>query len=185
MFVRVLGVLVMCGVVACDANETPKAVTPTSLPKADVFTTTRPDDAVGLAKVKMAAKAGDTVTFLARVGGKRTVFVDGSAIFLAADPELTSCELMGDEDHCTMPWDYCCEDADAMTAGLATVRLVDDAGKVLKESADGKGGLEALKFVVVTGVVRERNDEGVFVVDASEIWVGGKPSRGDELGGAY
>lgn len=184
MFMRVLSVLAMIGLWACDSDVAPQATSPVETPQSEVFTTTRPTAANDLAEVKAAAKVGETVTFLARVGGKRTVFVDGSAIFLAADPNLTSCELMGDEDHCVRPWDYCCEDADAMTAGLATIRLVDDAGNVRKESAEGIGGLEPLKFVVVTGIVQDRNDAGLFVIDASKIWVGGKPSRKDRMAGS-
>ncbi len=210
MFMRFLVVLTLYGLVACDPGKAPqddakatpttsesqgdaKATPTTSKPQggnkamptaADVFTNTRPAEAPNLAGIKAKAVTGDTVTFLARVGGKRKAFIDGLSIFNVADPKLTSCELMGDEDHCAKPWDYCCEDKDVLTAGLATVRLTDGEGKVLKKSAEGQGELEALKFVVITGIVREKNDEGLFVVDASKIWVGGKPNRGNPLEGS-
>jgi hypothetical protein len=189
MFLRFALALTVTGLVACDLKPEPEPTAPASTastPSAstEVFTTTRPSTAANLAAVKATAKAGDTVTFLARVGGKRQSFIDGVAVFVVADPALTSCELMGDEDHCRIPWDYCCEDNEALTAGLATVRLVDENGGVLKSSAQGQGGLETLKFVVVEGVVRDRNDEGLFVVDAASIWVGGKPSRADRMGGS-
>jgi hypothetical protein len=184
MFMRPLLLLTLTGLLSCDQGEPPQAAAPIAAAPSDVFTNTRPANAADLAEVKAAARTGDTVTFLARVGGKRAAFVEGSAIFLAADPKLISCELMSEEDHCEKPWDYCCEDADAITAGLATVQLVDAAGNVLKTSAKGQGGLEALKFVVVEGVVRDRNDEGLFIVDASRIWVGGKPDRSDPRKGS-
>ena len=81
---------------ASDQSESARAVTiPSSL-----FAAARPADADDLGKVIVAAKQGDTVRFLGRVGGMREPFVKDSAIFVVADPGLVSCELMGDEDHC-------------------------------------------------------------------------------------
>jgi len=184
MFMKPLLLLTISGLAACDPSEPQQAVEPVAATQDNVFTSTRPAHAADLAEVKAAAKAGDTVTFLARVGGKRKTFIDGAAVFVTADPKLISCELMGDEDHCAVPWDYCCESGDAMTAGLATVQLVDSAGVVLKHSAKGQGGLEELKFVVVEGVVRDRNEDGLFVVDASRIWVGQNPDRSNPRKGS-
>lgn len=186
MIVRLALTLALTGLVACEAQPPPEQASPAPSVSAssDVFTSTRPATAANLTTVKNTAKTGDAVTFLARVGGKRQSFIDGVAVFVVADPSLTSCELMGDEDHCRVPWDYCCEDHDLLTAGLATVRLVDHSGAVLKTSAEGQGGLETLKFVVVEGVVHDRNDDGLFVVDATSIWVGGKPSRENPTGGS-
>ncbi|MBT4767179.1 MAG: hypothetical protein HOO04_02335 [Phycisphaerae bacterium] len=191
MFLRFALALTLTGLVACE-EKTPPGATPATPVSAEaapstapqLFTTTRPANAANLASIKTTAQTGDTVTFLARVGGKRKTFIDGVAVFVVADPDLTSCELMGEEDHCRIPWDYCCEDNDALTAGLATIRLVDKDGAVLKTSAEGQGGLEPLKFIVVEGIVSDRNDDGLFVVDAGSIWVGGKPSRADRMGGS-
>ena len=143
------------------------------------FTTERPTEVADLIQIKPTAAVGDSVTFLARVGGRVEPFVDGLAIFTVADPSLLSCELMGEEDHCPLPWDYCCEDSNGITAGSATIRLAGSAGDPIAANAEGAGGLEPLKFVVVEGVVNERNDEGLFVIDATQIWVGGKPTRGN------
>ena len=161
-------------------NESTSAVTiPTNL-----FAAARPADADDLGKVIVAAKQGDTVRFLGRVGGMREPFVKDSSIFVVADPGLVSCELMGDEDHCTIPWDYCCEDSDLLRMGRATVRLVDDAGRPYRISAEGAGSLAGLKFVLVEGIVHDKNDDGLFIVDASSVWVGGSPTRADHRGGS-
>jgi hypothetical protein len=143
------------------------------------FTTERPTEVADLIQIKPTAAVGDSVTFLARVGGRVEPFVDGLAIFTVADPSLLSCELMGEEDHCPLPWDYCCEPPNGITAGSATIRLAGNSGDPIAANAEGAGGLEPLKFVVVEGVVNERNDEGLFVIDATQIWVGGKPTRGN------
>lgn len=153
-------------------------------PPVGVFTPTRPADAPGISEVKKTAKKGDTVRFLGRVGGKVEPFVSGNAIFVATDSALVSCELKGDEDHCAVPWDYCCEDADDLRGGMATVRLVDTSGRPLRATARGMGGLEESKFVLIEGLVHDRNDDGLFIVDASSIWVGGKPNRTDPLKGS-
>ena len=61
--------------------------------------------------------------------------------------------------------------------GMASVRLLDEASvRPIRTSAEGAGGLEPLKFVVVSGTVSDINDDGLFVVDAQRVWVGGKPT---------
>ena len=42
-------------------------------------------------------------------------------------------------------------------------------------SIDGDHGLEILKYVVIEGTVHDINDNGLFIVDASKVWIGGKP----------
>tara|TARA_Y100000589_G_scaffold312203_3_gene332338 strand:+ start:522 stop:1115 length:594 start_codon:yes stop_codon:yes gene_type:complete len=165
-----------------DAKKT-AAPTAVTIP-ASSFTTKRPENVKDLIEVKKNAKTGDDVVFLARVGGKIKTFTDSHAIFVAADPSLISCELMGEEDHCTIPEDYCCEDPQKMKAGLATIQFVDDQGRPLKTTAMGAGGLEPLKYVVIDGTIRDMNDEGLFIVDAKSIWVGGKPNRSDNRAGS-
>ncbi len=145
---------------------------------------TRPQGVPTLLEEKNSAKTGDTDTFLARVGGRVKPFADGYAIFVVADPTLVSCELMGEEDHCPYPWDYCCEDRDKITKGLATIQIVDPKGTPLRTNLEGTGGLEGSKYLVVEGILNERNDDGVFVVDAESIWVGGKPNRADHAMGS-
>ena len=157
-----------------------------AVPKA-YFTRNRPEEVVDLVDVKTTAAVGDEVTFLARVGGRMEPFVEGVAIFTVADPSLESCELMGEEDHCPLPWDYCCEDPVKLTAGSATIRIVDESGRPLPASAQGAGGLAPARYLVVGGVVADRNDDGLFVVDvrdAGRIWVGGRPDRTDHRKGS-
>ena len=155
------------------ASNSPSSVT---IP-ASIFVTTRPENALDLLSVKNTAKEGDEVVFLARVGGRAKPFAEGFAMFVVADPSLQSCELMGEVDHCPIPYDYCCEDPQKITAGIATIQIVDAKGTPLRTSLEGVGGLEGSKFLVVDGVVTEKNDEGLFTIDAREIWVGGKPNR--------
>jgi len=150
------------------------------------FVSERPSEAIDLVKVKETAKAGDDVTFLARIGGRRNAsFIPSLAMMIVADPGLISCELMSDNpDHCETPEDYCCEDPATVTKSLGTIRFLDDQGEMYPFSAEGSGGMEILKYIVVTGKVHDINENGVFIVDASKVWVGGKPSYGNERQGS-
>jgi len=163
--------LVGCGEAKPDPPE--QSAVPASF-----FTANRPSDVKDLKTVRDSASKGDTVTFLARVGGRRRPFTNAQAIFVVTDPTLESCEIMRDDDHCAMPWDYCCEDPDNLKLNVATVRFLDGA-RPIRANAKGAGGLDVLKFVVVTGTVNDINDEGLFIVDADSVWVGGKPVFGE------
>ncbi|MFO0826971.1 MAG: hypothetical protein U0572_02390 [Phycisphaerales bacterium] len=155
---------------------TPPAPTPpTAPPSADaipssIFLKEKPKDAKPVRDSKSAAKPGDKVTVVGRIGGRKEPFVKNRAVFLIVDPSLKSCADDGD-DHCKTPWDYCCEPADNLKKCLATVQIADKAGKPFKVSADGAGGLKPLKKVTVVGVVRELSKDGAYVIDAQGIFV--------------
>ncbi|MDP7030501.1 MAG: hypothetical protein QF733_09805 [Phycisphaerales bacterium] len=187
MFTRFLATAVLIGASGCGSAEPDPAadkVQATVTPSTGLFVADRPDDAPGVTEAKAAAKVGAPIRFLARVGGRPEPFITGTAVFVAADPSLLSCELMGEEDHCAVPWDYCCEDSTALRDGMVTVRLIDEHGDILRSTAEGMGGLEASKFILVDGVVHDRNDDGLLIVDASQIWVGGAPTRADPMLGS-
>ena len=180
-----LTALALTGCSAEEANEKTNAPTvATSLPNS-FFTSERPLNVKDLVDVKTTAKKGDEVTFLARIGGRKNAsFVSSISMMIVADPALLSCELMGEEDHCATPEDYCCENREKLHLGLATVRFLDRSGEVFPFSIDGDHSLETLKYVVVSGNVVDNNDKGVFIIDATKVWVGGKPSYNDERAGS-
>ena len=123
-----------------------------------------------VAACKLAAKQGEEVTIVGRIGGTRNPFIADAAVFTIVDPSLKACSD-SDDDHCKTPWDYCCEDREAMKRGMATVEIVGDDGQPLALPLRGLQGLEPLAMVAVTGTVTERNDQGVFVVRAKKIAV--------------
>ena len=142
---------------------------------ASIFLSERPSDSTMLTDIKANGNVGDSVVVEARVGGRAEPFVDGLAMFVAADPRLVSCDQRPG-DHCKIPHDYCCESLEAMKAGTGTIQLVDANGIPYPVRAEGKGGIEPLKTVVVTGVISEKDDQGILVIDASTIWVGTIPA---------
>ncbi len=180
--------LTVLTLVGCSAEETKHEATDstaaTSLPNS-FFTTDRPANVKDLVEVKKTAKKGDNVTFLARVGGRKNAsFVSSLSMMIVADPSLKSCELMSEEEHCKTPEDYCCEDRELLNAGLSTIRFMNGATEAYPFSIEGDHGLEILKYVVIEGTVHDVNNKGVFIVDASTVWVGEKPHYGDLRAGS-
>ncbi len=135
-----------------------------------IMLSSAPADAKPLGEVKKSAKKGDKVTFVARVGGTKHPFVDGRATMIVIDSSLAACDALEDDD-CATPWDYCCEPRESKTANSATVQIVGDDGKPLALSLKGQGGIEELVTITVVGVVTEKNDEGLMVVNASGVHV--------------
>ncbi len=126
-------------------------------------------DAVPAGTCKANAKLGDKVTVLGRIGGSRVPFVASRAMFTIVDPSLKSCADMDEPDHCSMPWDYCCEPRESLKRNSITIEIAGADGKLLPFSVSGAEGLKPLATVAVTGTVSERNDEGLFVVRAEKI----------------
>ena len=123
---QIFTILLVTALTACGGKEESN-VQPTvvslELPSL-FFTDTRPNDVKDLVEVKKTAKKGDEVTFLARIGGRGNAsFVKTVSMMIVADPSLVSCELMGEEEHCATPEDYCCEDPELRAQGLGTIRL--------------------------------------------------------------
>ena len=123
-----------------------------------------------VAACKESAKQGDEVTIVGRIGGSRNPFVSDAAVFTIVDPSLKPCNAK-DDDHCRTPWDYCCEDRDSMKRNMATIEIAGDDGAPLALPLRGLQGLDPLATVSVTGIVTERNDQGVLVVRAKRIAV--------------
>ena len=154
---------------AAALPQKPPAAPPPKIP-AEVFVDEAPEDAKCVAEVKKSAKKGDEVVIAAKIGGRAEPFIRNRAMFLVADRCLRSCdEIPGDT--CVKPWDYCCEPAESLKANTATILIAGPDGKPLKCPAQGVAGLEPLALVVIEGKVVERDDKGVFVVEARRIHV--------------
>ena len=130
-----------------------------------------PAQGTHVAAAKAAARQGEEITIVGRIGGSVNPFVADRAIFTIADPALVSCADMDDPDHCKTPWDYCCEDRAKMRAGTATIEVAGADGKPPAVALRGVQGLEPLATVAVSGTVVERNDAGLLVVRAKRIEV--------------
>ena len=123
-----------------------------------------PPGARGVTEVRKAAKDGDEVVVVARVGGSGKPFSPGRALFTVVDLSLEPCQ----EDGCDNPW--CCADEDELKAGTAVVRFADAQGKTLAQDAQKLLGLKLLQTVVVKGKAK-RDEQGNLTVVASGLYV--------------
>jgi hypothetical protein len=161
--------LVLGGPPSSVAPNAPAAAPPASPLPAGLFVTDAPKDAKPVKEAKAAAKQGEPIVLVGRVGGRKEPFVRERAIMVLADPALKPCnELPGDT--CKFPWDYCCESKETLKANVITVQVVGADGKPIKVTLRDAGGLVPLSLVTVRGTVREVRD-GAVVVDAAAIYV--------------
>jgi len=126
-------------------------------------------DGLAVKAVKERARTGDRVTIVGRIGGSVQPFVADRAVFTIVDPALPSCADGGDSDHCATPYDYCCEDRSNLRSATATIEIVDVAGEPLPIGLRGVQGLDPLVTIAVTGLVADRNDQGLLIVRAERI----------------
>jgi len=149
-----------------DASATP-------LPD-DLFLATAPDDVTPIATLKQSAKAGDRVTVHVVVGGRVSPIVEGRASATIVDATMHNTCLGGD-DHCTTPWDYCCEPRDTLTNNMATLQVVDETGRVL--AADLTKHLGSGSTLIAQGRVAPRPTDQVLAINATGIHIVPAQSR--------
>ncbi len=114
---------------------------------------------------------GDEVAFSGKVMGRMQVFIPGRAAFIVGDPDIiTTCDLIPGDD-CETPWDACCEDPANIAAGIVTVQLVGEDGRVLPHDIRGVDGLVELSEVSILGTVAAASGNGNLIIEAARIHV--------------
>lgn len=127
-----------------------------------------PAEAVDVIQVREKAKDGDDIVIVGRIGGSQNPWIDGRAAFSIVDSSLKACSDI-EGDSCPMPWDYCCE-TDKLPGATALVKVVDEAGDLVKADAKSLLGVKELSTVVVQGKA-QRDDAGNLTVLAQGIFV--------------
>jgi hypothetical protein len=154
---------------ACD--RTPPAAgrqPPAALP-AGMVLASAPADARPVLEAKADAQPGQPITLRGRIGGSEHPFTPGRAVFTIVDPSMPACSD-NPTDSCNTPWDYCCEDPSDLRRHSATIQLVGPDGQPLKVDIQGLSGLTPLAEVFITGTVRAREGDAVFIVDATGVY---------------
>ncbi len=136
---------------------------PTSSP---YLTASEPVDAMPVGEARAKSENGQEVTLVGRIGGSSKPFVEGLAAFTIVDPKVPHCAK---EEGCPTPWDYCCE-TDAVKENIATVKIVDEAGKPVTKGARELLNVKELSMVVVKGTAK-RDDQGNLTVAANQVFV--------------
>ncbi len=160
--------LISCGEKkATETTGTP--ATGTSLEA--VIVPSEPAGALSITEVRKAVEVGKEVTLAGKVMGRKDPFVDGRALVTLGDPAIiTSCELRPG-DGCPTPWDVCCDDNDAIKAATATIQVVDQDGKPIKQGLKGVHGIKELSKLVVKGTIAEGSSADNLLVNATAIFV--------------
>lgn len=134
-----------------------------------VFDTPLTGEAASIHRVRDTVKPGSPLTLKGRIMGSLHPFVEGRAAFTLGDPEkLTPCNKNPD-DGCETPWDTCCDDAEDIKVGTATVQIVDESGKVLREPLRDVKGLKPLSSIIVSGIVAQGSSPENLILNASAI----------------
>lgn len=129
-----------------------------------------PTGALPVGQARESAKDEQAVTLVGTIGGSEQPFVDGLAAFTIVDPKVPYC---APDEGCPTPWDYCCTQ-DQVKTNIATVKVVDDAGKPVSTDARSLLNVKELATVVVQGTAH-RDDQGNLTVAASKVFV--RPSE--------
>jgi hypothetical protein len=152
----------------CGGEQPTQVETSPDIDGTQYLLAAEPEDVQGVIETRQAAKDGDLVVVVGRIGGSSNPWVEGRAAFSIVDPALRACsDIEGDE--CQQPWDYCCE-TDRLPEATVLVKLVDAPGELVAVDARELLGLEELQIVVVQGQA-QRDDAGNLTILASGIHV--------------
>lgn len=110
-----------------------------------------PVEAPGLLAALENAQPGESFHFTGRVGGVREPITEGYAAFIVADESVVFCDEMGEDSHCPMPWDACCEDPGKLARSRALVQFSGANGLPLADDLTEAVGLSANDQVVIRG----------------------------------
>jgi len=160
---------------SCDKKETSAIAPSPSAPSpalSAVLAAAPSGDPTPIHLIRATAKPGDEITVSGKIMGNKNPFVDGRSAFILGDPEvLTPCNENPD-DKCTTPWDACCDSPEDKKRGIATIQILGEDGRVLKESVEGIGGLANLAAVTVTGKVAGDSSADLLIINAQAIRTG-------------
>lgn len=175
---REMSRFLVLGLVLCPAcgGSGPTSAKPKGA-QAQLILATEPPGALGVRDARASARDGERIVVVGRIGGDVKPWVEGRTAFVIVDSSLKPCnEIPGDD--CPTPWDYCC-DTDRLAAAKATVKFVDEKGRILAGSAQENLGVTELQTVVVQGTAK-RDEAGNLVVLAQGLFVrpaGGKAGK--------
>lgn len=157
-----LSMVLAFGLTGCSKPE----VAAPAAAKSDVLVAAEPAGGIGVGEARKMAKDGGEIVVVGRIGGSEKPFVTGLAAFTIVDPKIPPC---GADEGCPTPWDYCCV-TNAVKENIATIKLVDAAGKPLATGAADLLGVKELATVVVKGTAK-RGTDGSLSVTAHQVFV--------------
>jgi hypothetical protein len=159
-------VVLALGSIGCESKVASKPAVGGAQSSSSYLVQNEPAGAVPVGEARKKVEDGQEVTLVGLIGGSSKPFVEGLAAFTIVDPKVPYCAA---NEGCPTPWDYCCQ-TDAVKENIATVKIVDDAGKPVSQSARDLLDVKELATVVVKGKAK-RDDQGNLTVAANQVFV--------------
>lgn len=132
----------------------------------------QPSDAISVAAAFADPTPGTPITVTGEIMGQLMPFVENRAMLILGDPaKLTPCNRIPG-DLCETPWDACCDLPEVKKVSMATIQLLDDEQRPLREGLKGLGGMRELTTLTVVGTIAEGSNAENLVITASGIHVG-------------
>lgn len=163
-------VVVGLAIAGCSKNSTTTSSTSSAavVDGSKFILASEPKGGKDVIQVRQAAKEGEEIVIVGRIGGSESPWVNGRAAFSIVDPSLKACsDIPGDA--CKTPWDYCCE-TDKLPKSTALVQFVDESGSPVKSDARELLNVKELQTVVISGKAK-RDPEGNLTVQAKKMYV--------------
>jgi len=151
-----------------DAPSASQAPSDTSAPSIELLTDA-PSNALTVTTARAQAHPGKPIQVHGQIAGTIAPFIDGYAGFVLSDPEIEFCDEMGD-DHCSTPWDACCEDPDKLKAMRVSVQFVDADGNPIQQDLKATTTLKELDHVTVIGTVTETSTPSNVIIHATGLY---------------
>lgn len=123
-----------------------------------------------ISQLKADVKAGDEVVVKAVVGGRKNAFAASRAVMTVVDATLHN-KCISDDDHCPMPWDYCCAPKEDLLPQTATVQITGTGTSPLRLDLTTVPQLKPLNTLIIKGTVGPRADTSTLVINATSIYV--------------
>ncbi len=159
-------ILVLACIVACGSQDPASSSSAASLPEG-YFASAAPDGAQAITALKGTVAIGDEVVLHGRIGGRNPAFVPGRAAFVIYDDQQLNLHV----SDCGSGCNSCSVSPADLLWATAVIQVVDEEGRVRSGSLNGQGGLASDVRVVLRGIVADNGDNGVLVVNASQIFV--------------
>ena len=131
-----------------------------------------PTEAISVADAFANPTPGTEIVVTGEVMGRMEPFIENRAMLVLGDPtQITPCNRNHD-DACTTPWDVCCDDPEMIKKSTATIQILGEDGRPLKEGLKGLGGMQELTTLTVVGEIAEGSNPENLLINANGIYVG-------------
>ena len=135
-----------------------------------VITTESLGESISVCEAKLLNESGKSLTIEGFIGGRRKPISNDMAIFIMGDHSLVTCDEMP-TDHCSTPWDACCEPREKIISSTLTVRLVDQDKQILEGTLNGLQGIKPGRTIKVLGKVDEQSIPESMIINAEKLEV--------------